>query len=94
MTEEAVSLSRKVYGLLGATFLSTLRSMSSQLAPRFPLDLKITIDIFWVGAVRGFFSSPKRKTRRQWSGEGQLSGDTREEGKQREEFYLLFASSL
>lgn len=65
MTEEAVSLSRKVYGLLGATFLSTLRSTSSQLAPCFPLDLKITIDIFWVGAVWGFLQQSQEENQKE-----------------------------
>lgn len=50
MIMEAVRLSRQVYGLLGANFLSTLRSRSNQIAQCFPLDLKITKAISFVGA--------------------------------------------
>lgn len=50
MVVEAVRLSRQVYGLLGANFLSILRSRSSQIVQCFPLDLKITKAIFWVRA--------------------------------------------
>lgn len=50
MIVEAVRFSRQVYVLLGANFLSILRSRSNQIAQCFPLDLKITKAIFWVGA--------------------------------------------
>lgn len=46
----ASALWRQFYGLLGANFLSILRSRSNQIAQCFPLDLKITKAIFWVGA--------------------------------------------
>ena len=50
MIVEAVRLSGQVYGLLGANFLSILRSRSNWIAQCFPLDLKITKSTFWVGA--------------------------------------------